>query len=207
MNSVSVSVSELFINFGQISKLCSFKGTHQGANPYHPFMSIPHQRPSHPPIPHSVGAIRPYANHFNSRGEMVQLASRPTASMTPLHVCAFSFFPPYRFQRIEQTRPPIRLCKSTGCNAILLPQYHYPGRLCRRCQQAQLQFAPPSAPMQRPPPAPPPPSKSTLVEGDPAIIDLVTVLFSFAFHHQLNSNTLISDQLGRGIGGCRRRRC
>jgi len=107
MNSVSVSVSELFINFGQISKLCSFKGTHQGANPYYPFMSIPHQRLSHPPIPHSMGGIRPYANHFNSRGEMVQLASRPTVSMTPpLHVCAFSFFPSTSSN--ESNRPALR---------------------------------------------------------------------------------------------------
>ena len=71
-----------------------FKGPNrQGANPSHPsrpFMLLPHQfqRPSHPPIP---GGLGPYANHFNSRGEMVQLA-RPTASMVPpLPVCAFSF--------------------------------------------------------------------------------------------------------------------
>ena len=74
-----------------------FKGPNQGASPLHPsrsFMLLPPQlqRTSHPPIPHSIRGIGPYANHFNSRGEMVRLASRPAVSMVPpLHVCAFSF--------------------------------------------------------------------------------------------------------------------
>lgn len=129
----------------------SVSGAHQGANPSRPFMLLPHQfqRPSHPPIPHSIG---PYVNHFNSRGEMVQFVSRPMVPPLP-------------------TSAPIQLCKTPGCNAVLLPQYHYPGRLCKRCQQTQYQFVPPRAPdMQRPPPPPSPPSsKSTTVEEDAAI--------------------------------------
>ena len=97
-----------------------FKGPNQGPNPSHPsrpFMLLPHQfqRPSQP-IPHSVGGVGPYANHFNARGEMVQHA-RPTASMVPpLPVCAFSFpshpllffFVHCRTCSNESNRPPLR---------------------------------------------------------------------------------------------------